>query len=126
MVVGAVTTPSGVYFERNIPYADWVKAPVNQFDLYLLPPSDNIETELSSGNAIAASYIEDLDPSGLIHGFIQFVLQVPTTSPDQIGPFQTSVDVPIEAVAAANLGGGGIIYAPYNEALAALQATAAR
>ena len=27
MVIGVETIPSGVYFERAVPYAEWVKSP---------------------------------------------------------------------------------------------------
>ena len=129
MVIGATTVPSGVYFERNVPYTDWVAAQGlvgegNELGLYLSAPADNIETALASGSAVAASYIEDLNASGLVEGYVEFVLQVASPSPDKPGPFQATVDVPIDVVAAANLGGGGMVSADYNNTLAALQATA--
>jgi hypothetical protein len=124
MVVGVETVPSGVYFERAVPYTDWVKSPAG-VDFYAAPPADNIEYELAQGTVIAASYIEDLDASGLVQGFIEFVLQVPSPGPTKPGPFQTTVDVPIAVVSQASLSGPGIFYAPFNNALAALQQTAA-
>lgn len=124
MLLGARTTPHNVYFERAVPYHDWLSAPVNQFDFYLLPPSDNIETALTSGPAIAASYIEDLDASGLVQGFISFVLEVKSNDPTRPGPFLTTVDVPMDVVAQANLGGGGLIDQEFGQALSALQTTA--
>lgn len=129
MLLGARTTPSGVYFERSVPYTDWLQSAGlvgagERLDFYLLAPSDNIETELSSGRAIGASYIEDLDASGLVQGFVSFVLEVTSNNPAKPGPFLTTVDVPMDVVAAANIGGGGIIYAELNDAYTALQNTA--
>ena len=123
MVIGVQTIPHRVYFERAVPYTDWVQSPVG-VALYAEPPADNIEYELTSGPAIAASYIEDLDASGLVQGFIEFVLQVESGDPNRPGPFQTTVDVPISVVSQANLGGGGIISQELNAALAALRQTA--
>lgn len=129
MLLGATTIPSGVYFERAVPYTYWLEGQNlvgggNVFDLYLLPPAENIEGLIAAGTVIGASYIEDLDASGLVQGFIEFVLQVPSPSPNKPGPFQTTVDVPIEVVSQANLGGGGLFSAEFNNAIAALQATA--
>ena len=123
MLIGVQTIPHGVYFERAVPYADWVQSPVG-VALYAEPPADNIEYLLSQGTAVAASYIEDLDASGLVQGFIEFVLQVNSTDPNRPGPFQTTVDIPISVVSQANLGGGGLISTELNQALAALQQTA--
>lgn len=123
MLIGIQTVPHGVYFERAIPYADWVKSPVG-IALYAEPPADNIEYLLAQGTAVAASYIEDLDASGLVKGYIEFVLEVESTDPARPGPFQTTVDIPIEVVSEANLGGGGLISVEFNAALAALKQTA--
>lgn len=124
MLIGVQTKPNGVYFERAIPYADWVKSPAG-VDFYALPPAENIEGLFAAGTIVAASYIEDLDASGLVKGYISFVLQVPSTDPARSGPFQTTVDVPIDIVSQANLGGAGIFSPDFNNALAALQQTAA-
>lgn len=123
MLIGVQTIPHGVYFERAVPYADWVKSPIG-VALYAEPPADNIERLLSQGPAIAASYIEDLDPSGLVKGFIEFVLEVSSNDPAKPGPFQTTVDIPIEVVSEVNLGGSGLISVEFNAALAALEQTA--
>src|SRR5262249_40300931 len=120
---GVSTIPHGVYFERAVPYADWVQSPVG-VALYAEPPADNIETLLTNGPAVAATYVEDLDASGLVKGFIEFVLEVKSTDPARPGPFQTTGDIPIDVVAQANLGGGGIISSEFNDALAALRQTA--
>ena len=123
MLIGVQTIPHLVYFERAIPYAQWVQSPLG-VALYATPPADNIEYELTSGPAVAASYIEDLDAAGLVQGFIEFVLQVTSSDPTKTGPFQTTVDVPIDLVAQGNLSGGGIIDQNFNAALAALTALA--
>lgn len=123
MLIGVQTIPHGVYFERAVPYVDWVQSPLG-VALYAEPPADNIEFLLTSGPAIGASYVEDLDASGLVKGFIEFVLQVESNDPIRTGPFQTTVDVPMDVVSQANLGGGGLISAEFNTALAALQQTA--
>ena len=123
MLIGVQTIPHGVYFERAVPYADWVQSPVG-VALYAEPPADNIEYLLSSGTAVAASYVEDLDASGLVKGFIEFVLQVNSTDPNRPGPFQTTVDVPMDVVSIGNISGGGLFSAEFNNALAALKQTA--
>jgi len=123
MLIGVQTLPSRVYFERAVPYKEWVQSPVG-VALYAEPPADNIESLLANGPAVAAAYIEDLDASGLVKGYIEFVLQVESGNPEKPGPFQTTVDIPIEVVSQANLGGGGLISTAFNQALAALQATA--
>jgi len=129
MVIGATTVPSGVYFERAVPYTDWLAAQglvgeQNELALYLLPPAENIEGLISAGTVIAASYIEDLNAAGLVEGYVEFVLQVPSPSPSKPGPFQATVDVPIDVVSQATISGAGLTYAPFNNAVAALQATA--
>lgn len=123
MLIGVRTNPHGVYFERAVPYTDWVANPLG-VGLYAEPPADNIETLLANGPAVAASYIEDLDATGLVKGFIAFVLQVASPDPTRPGPFETTVDVPIDVVSQANLGGGGIISAEFNQAISALEQTA--
>jgi hypothetical protein len=123
MLIGIKTIPHGVYFERAIPYADWLQSPAG-IAFYAEPPADNIEFLLGNGTAIAASYIEDLDAAGLVKGFIAFVIQVPSPSPDKPGPFQATVDVPIETVSIANISGGGLFSPEFNQALASLQQTA--
>jgi len=123
MLIGVQTIPHGVYFERAVPYVDWIQSPLG-VTLYAEPPADNIEFELTSGAAIAASYVEDLDATGLVVGYIAFVLQVDSGDPNRPGPFQTTVDVPMTVVSQANLGGGGIISQELNQALAALKQTA--
>ena len=123
MVIGVQTNPHGVYFERAVPYVDWIQSPVG-VALYAEPPADNIEYLLTSGQAIAASYIEDLDATGLVQGFMEFVLQVESGDPNRTGPFQTTVDVPMSVVSQANLGGGGLISQEFNQAIAALHTTA--
>lgn len=122
MLIGVQTIPSGVYFERAVPYTDWVKSPVG-VALYAEPPADNIEYLLANGPAVAASYIEDLDKTGLVKGFIEFVIEVASGDPAKPGPFQATVDIPMDVVSQANLGGGGLISADFNNALAALQQT---
>lgn len=122
MLIGVQTKPHAVYFERAIPYTDWVQSPVG-VALYAEPPADNIEYLLAQGTAVAASYIEDLDASGLVKGFIEFVLQVESNDPAKPGPFQTTVDIPIEVVSQANLAGGGLISSEFNQALEALRET---
>lgn len=123
MIIGVLTNPSRVYFERSIPYKDWIANPVG-VGLYAEPPADNIETLIGNGTAVGASYIEDLNSAGLVEGFVQLILQVESGNPNRPGPFQTTVDIPMDVMSQANLGGGGPISAAIGQAIAALQATA--
>lgn len=121
-IIGVVTLPHRVYFERAIPYTDWVESPAGA-DFYAIAPAGNIEYMLTTGPAVGAAYVEDLDSNGLVQGFIEFTLEIPPPSPAQSGPFQTSVLVPIEDVSVGSLAGG--FGSPLiDQALAALRATA--
>ena len=120
MVLGVITSPSGVYFERPVPLKDWLANPFGP-GFYLQPPTDNIEGAMTNPEVIAASYIEDLGSNGLVEGFIQFVFEVPSNDPTRPGPFQATADVPMSEVAAGSLAGGGMISAEFNNTLAALQ-----
>jgi hypothetical protein len=121
-IIGVVTKPHGVYFERAIPWADWIQSPAGA-DFYAAAPAGNIEYLLTSGTAVAAAYVEDLDASGLVQGFMEFTVTIPTPSPAQSGPFETNVLIPMADVAVGNLSGPQG-FPGIDAAVAALRATA--
>ena len=92
-----VTAPSGVYFSFPIPLDMWLQ---NQGADYLGTIASQIEQQISEGLAVTASYIQDVDPSGLLVDYLDFVVQY--VPPGGLrGPFEGVVRMPLNLLLAA-------------------------
>jgi hypothetical protein len=118
--VAATTIPHNVYFERNVPLVAWNPSDVG---LWLEPIASAIEAFLETGQAVSASFVQDVDDSGLLTDSIEFIVQVPPPSAAQSGPMQTTVVVPLNLLAEPQF--SGVLVQPmFDEAIANLRAVA--
>jgi hypothetical protein len=126
--IDAVTTPSGVPFWRYVPVPAFLAEGSGP---WLEPLASAIEQRLASGLADAASMIEDTDANGLIQDLVRFTVSVPP-GPGKLGPFTTTVDVPVQLLtldlslqgAIGASGTGETVASLFEDALAALHAIA--
>jgi hypothetical protein len=96
MRIGVRTGTHFVDFDVMVPYVEWQ---LNGADLIATPLANGIEVILDAGFADDAWYVEDTDASGLIKGLIEYLVSVPSPSPDIPGPMQTTVIVPVSRIA---------------------------
>lgn len=89
------TSPSGVEFDYLIPQATFDSETA---ELAVAPIAQQIEYYISSGQVAGAEYVEDLNDSGLVEFFIDFVVTIPQPSPNQPGPMTTIARVPLLAL----------------------------
>lgn len=96
MRIGVRTGTHDVDFDVMVSYLEWQ---LNGADLIATPIANGIEVILDAGFADDAWYVEDADANGLLKGLIEFLVTVPSPSPDQPGPMSTTVLVPVARVA---------------------------
>lgn len=120
-VLGATTIPSGVYFEVSVPLASWS---AGAFDAFLSPVATAIEQRLSGGSADAASWRQDVDDTGLLTDYIDFVVSI-TPPAGTTGPMSTVVSVPMNLLTADISIGGNQVSALFTAAIDALNVAAA-
>ena len=114
-VIGVITSPSGIYFERAVPYANWL---ASSADPLIAPISGRIEQIIGAGTADTAWFTQDVDPSGLIINQMTFQVSIPATA-TSYGPMTTNVIVTIQ-----DLYNGTGYQAAFTAAVAALNAIA--
>jgi len=92
--VGFITKPSGVYAQREVPLAAWS---AEGAAAWIGPLATAIEGLISGGLATSASFVQDVDDSGLLTDYVEFV--VTYTPTDGLGlPMSTFVRVPVNAL----------------------------
>jgi hypothetical protein len=96
MRIGFATQPHGVEAFVMVPYATFQLEGPN---LIVEPIAFGIEVILDIPAADAAWYIEDADASGLLRGFIEYLVSATPRNPAVAGPVTSSVVVPIGQVA---------------------------
>lgn len=92
--VGFITSPSGIYAQREVPYTAWSQEGA---DAWIAPLATAIEDLISGGLASSASFVQDVDDSGLLTDYIEFtVTYTPNTG---LGlPMSTFVRIPVNAL----------------------------
>lgn len=94
--VGFVTSPSGVYAQRLVPFAAWA---AQGAAAWIAPLAQAIEDLIAGGLAIGGQFVQDVDPvSQLLADFVEF-----TVAYDPGGgvlPMTTQVRVSVEALTA--------------------------
>jgi hypothetical protein len=118
--VAATTVPHNVWFERNVPLVAWNPSDVG---LWLEPIASAIEAYIQTGQAVSASFVQDVDDAGLLTDSIEFVVQVPPPSAAQTGPMQTTVVVPINLLAEPQFS-GALVQPLFDSAIANLEGVA--
>ena len=84
-----ITSPTGIYAQFPIPYVDFVAQGVGA---WLGPLADAIEGLISSTAAVGATFAQDVDASGLITDYLDFIVEY--QPPGRLGPpFQTTARV---------------------------------
>jgi len=84
-----VTQPSGVFAQFPIPYVDFIAQGVGQ---WLGPLADAIEGLIANTAAVDATFAQDVDASGLITDYLDFIVEY--TPPGRFGPpMQTTARV---------------------------------
>jgi hypothetical protein len=91
MEVGAATIPHAVFFQVEVPYADWL-AGYSVFSLGVV--AEFIEGAFSQPYVVGASFVQDTDESGLLRNAIAFVLQVTPEPGSFKGVQQTTAIIP--------------------------------
>src|SRR5438105_894784 len=71
MEVGFVTKPSGVYAQREVPYASWAALGAGSWIDTLAVA---IEGLMAGGLASGATFVQDVDSTGLLADFIDFTV----------------------------------------------------
>lgn len=88
------TRPSGVNFVRNVPYQSFT---AGTYHADLARIATHIEHILASRpHVIGASPVQTVDAQGLIRNAVQFLVSY--TAKDGTGPFQDTVNVPVQAL----------------------------
>ena len=96
MRIGIRTGTHDVEFDVMVPYVEWQ---LNGADLIATPLANGIEVILDAGFADDAWFVEDSNPSGLLTFYIEFLVSIPSPSPDLPGPMSTTIIVPVSRVA---------------------------
>ena len=76
MEIGAVSQPSGVYFQRYVPLSSWklLQGPEG-LGFWLQPVVDAIENSIADASASGVAFRQDIDPStGLLTDFLDFTV----------------------------------------------------
>ena len=93
MLLGGVTEANDIYFERVVVYLNFVN---RGFHAIMDPIGATIDAVVSSGTAIAASFTQEADASGLLGNFMEFVVEVEAT--DEGGQVTDSVIIPMQSI----------------------------
>src|SRR5512146_2830036 len=101
MVLGAVSTVHEVYFERVVAYTAFLSKGVHPI---IDPIGEAIDTIITSGNAIAAAFVQDSAANGLLTNMIEFTILVATT--DEGGQITDTISVTVQSI--VDLGAGQI------------------
>lgn len=95
--VGFVTHPTGIYAEFPVPLVTWRQGGAGTL---IGPLSEAIENLIAGSAATGASYLQDIDESGLLVDFLDVIVEY--VPPDGTRPpMTTSVPIPLEAFLAA-------------------------
>jgi hypothetical protein len=78
--VGFVTIPSGVYAQREVPRTAWL---AEGAAAWVGPLATAIENLMAGGLATSASFVQDVDDSGLIADYLDFLVSY--TPPGGLG-----------------------------------------
>lgn len=94
--IHAVTKPSGVTFTRAVPYKVWAAAgAAGTIDVI----AEHIEHIMAvRPNVISGAAIQQVNQSGLLVNAVEFVVQIDPPSDSQPGPFQATVDIPVQVL----------------------------
>lgn len=102
--VGFVTKPTGIYAERLVPYASWLALGAAG---WIEPLAQAIENLISGGLASFATFVQDIDPSGLLADFLDFLVVYQPSG--GIGlPQTTTVRIPVNTLTLDTSFGGVI------------------
>lgn len=96
------TQPTGIWCEYGVPYEAFLQEGTGASDQPLIQSlADTIENiALRVSCVTGGTFIQDVDPSsGLLVDYVQFFLSY--TPASGAGPFTTTVDVPVAALASA-------------------------
>ena len=96
MRIGVRTGRHGVELAIMVPYTEWQ---LNGAELIATPIVNGIEVILDIPAADDAWFVEDAGASGVIAGFIEYLVSIPPPAPDLPGPMTTTVIVPVTRVA---------------------------
>lgn len=118
--VSGRTNPHGVYFERVVPLTIFGTSAATA---YITELATAIEERLTSGLADAASFVQDVDASGLLVDAVEFVVSVQGPPPTS-GTFTTTVTVPVNLLTADPAFVGDLVTPMFEDALAQLRQTA--
>jgi hypothetical protein len=118
--VAGTTVPHGVYFERVVPLTIFGTGAATA---YIAELANAIEQRLDSGLADSASFVQDVDGSGLLFDAIEFLVSYQGTQPGA-GLFTTTVTVPVNLLTADTAFVGDLVSSLFEDALAQLQQTA--
>jgi hypothetical protein len=89
--VGFIAYPSGTYCQTEIPWDAWVlEGPA----AWVQPLAQAIEDLIAGSGATAATFVQDVDASGLIADFLDFTVSFTPTGGTGI-PLTTVVRIPV-------------------------------
>lgn len=91
--IGAETTRHGVFFLRYVPYQAFLDG--NAL-VAVAPIGYQIDSALDIPGIGPAMFVQDVDDAGLLTNAIEFVVSVPAPTPEQGGPFTTTVTITIQ------------------------------
>ncbi len=116
MEVGVTTSGHNIYFEVLVPY--------NQWKLFGAAPNVGgaaalIDLWLDDGLVVGASFVQDVDLSGLLVDYMEFVVEVPGNPGTQSGPLTNTALVPMLMLTSGSAGPAEALIAAAKALLAA-------
>lgn len=93
MQIGFTTVPSNVYAIVEIPLQFW-----RQFGstAYVDQVASLIEAAMSRPDVVGAEYVQDLDETGLLTAFVEFIVSIQPPNLNQFGPMTARARVSIK------------------------------
>ena len=85
------TIPSGVIAQVEVPLQYWS---IQDSDPWIAPLATAIEELIGSGLAVGGSFVQDIDHSGLLTSFIQFIVAY-DPPPPIAGSMTATVNIPV-------------------------------
>ena len=93
MVIGGASDANDVYFERVVPYQNFINSNAHAF---IDPIGATIDSQLASGTAIGAAFTQDTSPSGLLTNYMEFTVLVATS--DEGGQITDTVTIAMQTI----------------------------
>ena len=101
MVVGGASDANDVYFERVVPREHFLAVGAHAI---IDPIGATIDSQIASGTAIGAAFVQDTSPGGLLTNYIEFTILIATS--DEGGQITDSVTIAMQTV--VDQGPGGV------------------